>query len=169
MIDQSGSGKLTLNATSTYTGPTTVRAGTLEFGSSAALSGTQSFVLHPAAALDVSAQAGFALTAARPVTVKLDGTGSGTSGRIQAAALDITAASVVFDIAAPLDDPVYLLATYTSKTGSAFATVTPPPGYALNYAYNGNPGSSDLAILPDLGHLRSEFRLHLHPPRVIRR
>lgn len=137
-LSKSGAGKLTLNATSTYTGPTTVRAGTLELGAAAALSGTQSFVLHPAALLDVSPLSSFSLTAARPVTFKLDGTGVGSSGRIQAAALNISAASVVFDILAPLDDPVYILAAYTSKTGSAFASVTPPSGYALNYAYNGN-------------------------------
>jgi autotransporter-associated beta strand protein len=137
-LTKSGSGKLTLNATSTYTGPTTVLAGTLELGADATLSGTQSFVLHPAALLDVSPQADFALTAARPVTFRLDGTGAGSSGRIQAAGLDISAASVALDIVAPLDDPAYILATYTSKNGSAFASVTPPYGYALNYAYNGN-------------------------------
>ena len=45
---------------------------------------------------------------------------------------------MVFDIVASLDDPAYILASYTSKTGSAFASITPPPGYVLNYAYNGN-------------------------------
>ncbi len=137
-LTKSGSGKLTLTATSTHTGPTTIQSGTLELGPSAALPDTQALVVHPAAVLDVSLLSNFTLSATRPVTFKLDGTGPGSSGRIQAAGLDIAAANVVFDITAPLDDPVYLLATYTTKSGSAFATVTPPPGYSLNYAYNGN-------------------------------
>lgn len=52
--------------------------------------------------------------------------------------MDISAANVSFDIASPIDDPLYIIATYTSKTGDAFASTTPPAGYTINYAYNGN-------------------------------
>ena len=34
-----------------------------------------------------------------------------------------------------LDDPVYVLASYTSKIGAAFAVATPPAGYTIDYAY----------------------------------
>ncbi len=137
-LTKSGAGKLTLTATSTYTGPTTIQNGTLELGTLAALSSTSSIVIHPAAVLNLLPLTSHALSADQPVTFKLDGTDSGTCGRIQAAALNITAAKVVFDIVAPLDDPAYILANYTSKTGGVFANVTPPPGYVLNYAYDGN-------------------------------
>lgn len=137
-LSKFGSGNLTLTAANTFTGPTTVHAGALRLENAAALSSTQAIVIHPTAVLDVSGLTSHALASNRPLTIKLDGSGTGTSGRIQATGLDITAANVIFAINAPLDDPVYLLATYTAKTGSAFSTVTPPTGYALNYAYNGN-------------------------------
>jgi autotransporter-associated beta strand protein len=136
-LTKSGAGTLTLTAASTYNGPTRITAGTLAHGPSASLA-TSSITIHPQAVFDVSALPNFALPANRPLTIRINGTGSGSNGRIHAAGLDLTTTSVSFDIATPIDDPVYIIATYTSRTGSAFASATPPAGYTINYAYNGN-------------------------------
>jgi autotransporter-associated beta strand protein len=136
-LTKSGAGTLTLTAASTYNGPTRITAGTLAHGPSASLA-TSSITIHPQAVFDVSALPNFALPANRPLTIRIDGTGSGSNGRIHAAGLDLTTTSVSFDIASPIDDPVYIIATYTSRTGSAFASATPPAGYTIHYAYNGN-------------------------------
>ncbi len=137
-LTKSGAGKLTLLANNTYTGPTIIVAGAIELSATASLSGTQSWLIHPNALLQVSAQSNFSLTAGRTVTFKLDGSGSGSCGRIEAAGINIAAANVSFDVVAPLNDPAYVLASYTSKTGNSFANVIPPAGYALDYQYHGN-------------------------------
>jgi len=134
---KSGTGTLTLTGPSTYNGPTHITAGILAHGSSASLA-TSSIIIHPQAVFDVSALPNFTITANRPVTIRIDGTGSGSNGRIHAAGLDISAANVSFDIASPINDPVYIIATYTSKTGTTFASATPPASHTINYAYNGN-------------------------------
>ena len=51
-----------------------------------------------------------------------------------------------FAVSGTLDDPAYVLATYTSQTGAAFASVTPPTGYQLDYAYNGGTQIALVAI-----------------------
>jgi hypothetical protein len=78
-------------------------------------------------------------------TIRVDGTGPGSCGKIAAAGLDITNASVVFTIVNPLDDAAYVLASHTGLTGAAFASVTPPTGYTINYAYN---GGTQIALVP---------------------
>jgi autotransporter-associated beta strand protein len=137
-LTKSGAGMLTLAGTNTYNGPTHIQAGTLALAPTGSISNSPAITIAQGAQLDLTSKPTFTLSGSQPLTFRLDGTGAGSSGRIHAAALDITTASVAFDIVTPLDDPAYILATYTSKTGSAFANVTPPPGYALNYAYNGN-------------------------------
>lgn len=137
-LTKSGTGTLTLAGVNTYNGPTHILAGTLALASTGTIANSPAITIAPGAALDLTSKPAFTLAGSQPLTFKLDGSGPGSSGRIHAAGLNITAANIVFDITTPLDDPVYILASYTSKTGSAFATVTPPPGYALNYAYNGN-------------------------------
>jgi autotransporter-associated beta strand protein len=138
-LTKSGAGTFTLTGTNTYTGDTIVSVGTLDLGSTGSITNSTSLNVAAGAVLDVSAQAGFVMTSTQPVTFGLDAAGSGTSGTIQAQVLDITDASVALDVAGPLDDPAYVLATYTSLTGTAFATEpTIPSGYALQYAYQGN-------------------------------
>ena len=106
-------------------------------GGSGSIAGSSSVTLAAGAVLDTTAQALFAIPATQPFTIHVHGSSAGSCGRIHAAGLDITNASVVFAADNPLDDPVYILADYSQLTGSAFASVTPPSGYVINYAYNG--------------------------------
>ncbi len=138
-LTKSGAGTLTLTGTHTYSGDTIVSAGTLDLGSTGSITNSVSLTVAAGAVLDASAQTSFVMTSTQPVTFGLDAAGSGTSGTIQAQELDITDASVVLDVAGPLDDPAYVLATYTNLTGTAFATEPAiPSGYELQYAYQGN-------------------------------
>ncbi len=131
-------GTLTLAGTNSYTGATVVSGGTLALGASASLN-TSGIELEAGTTLDTTAQS-YAIPAAKPVTIHLDSAGAGSSGKITAASLDISSASVVVEIdnETALNDPVYVLAEYTSLTGTEFSSVTAPPsGYAIDYNYNG--------------------------------
>jgi autotransporter-associated beta strand protein len=132
-----GSGTTTLSATNTYTGATTISAGTLSLGTTGSISSSASIAILAGAALNTSGQS-FALSSSQPITFTIDPTGAGSAGLISAAALDITNGQVSFTITGPLDDPAYTIASYSSLTGSQFASVTNvPTGYALNYNYQG--------------------------------
>ena len=98
-----------------------------------AIADSSSVTLAAGAVFDTSAVSSFTIPSAQPLTLHLDGTDSGTSGRIHAAGLDITQAHVTLAVDATLDDPAYVLADYASLTGSAFASVSPPSGYTLDY------------------------------------
>jgi len=135
-LTKSGSGSWTLTNSNPYTGPTTVNGGVLSLGASASIASSTSLAIAAGAKLNTTAQSSFALSGTQPVTFALDSAGSGSSGQIDAAGLDITSAVVNFTVTGTLDDAAYVLASYTSKTGTAFASVTPPSGYAVDYAYN---------------------------------
>jgi autotransporter-associated beta strand protein len=134
-----GANTLTLSATNTYTGVTTVNGGTLSLSAAASIASSSSVILAPGGNLDTTAKTTYAIPTGKPVTFGIDATASGSSGRIVAAGLDITNATVNYSIIGTPDDPVYILATYTSLTGANFTSVpAPPPGYTLDYAYEGN-------------------------------
>ncbi len=138
VLTKAGAGTLTLAGTNSYTGATVVSGGTLALGASASLN-TSGIELEAGTTLDTTAQS-YAIPAAKPVTIHLDSAGAGSSGKITAASLDISSASVVVEIdnETALNDPVYVLAEYTSLTGTEFSSVTAPPsGYAIDYNYNG--------------------------------
>lgn len=138
-VEKVGSGTLTLTGTYSHGGPTTVTSGTLALGASAFIPNSPSFIIAPDAVLDASAGTRFAMTASRSFTFGIDPAGSGSSGLLIAQELDITDAVVSLAITGTLDDPAYVLATYTTLTGTAFATGPAiPPGYELKYDYQGN-------------------------------
>ncbi|MCX6879803.1 MAG: Ig-like domain-containing protein [Verrucomicrobia bacterium] len=138
-LTKTGAGMLTLGGANTYTGSTIVSGGTLALGVPASLASSAGVRLAAGTQLDTSAQASYAIPAGQPITLHLSGAGTGTSGRITAAGLDIRNATVVLAIDTTLNDSVYVLAEYTSLTGSTLASVTAPPtGYSLQYNYNGN-------------------------------
>jgi autotransporter-associated beta strand protein len=137
-LEKIGNGKLTLTRSDhTYTGATTVSAGTLALGASASINNSSSVTLKPGAVLDTTAKTPYAIPALKTYAFQIDGSGSGSCGSIKATGLDITNATVTFPEITTPDDPVYVLADYTSLTGTAFASATPPPNYTIDYAYNG--------------------------------
>lgn len=126
-----------LSGANSYTGGTTVQGGTLKLGATGSIAGSASVSISAGATLDTSAQATHTMLSGQQVTFGIDPTGVGSSGKIAAAGLNIASANVTFS--GTPDDPVYVLATYTSLTGTQFGTVTGlPSGYTLDYAYPGN-------------------------------
>jgi len=134
---KAGSGKLTLTADNAFSQGLAVNSGTLALGASASIGWNHLVNLAAGGTLDTSARSSFPMPASQTFTFGID-PASGTSGIIVAAGLDISNAVVKFSTSGTLDDPAYVLATYTSKTGAAFASVTPPAGYELDYGYQGN-------------------------------
>jgi autotransporter-associated beta strand protein len=154
-----GSGKLTLDGTSTYTGTTTVSAGTLlvngALGNTAVnvtggtLGGTGTIggavtvssgaFLAPGASIE-SLEVASAVINGTLVT-EYDGTGLGTIDLLTVTgALDITNATVDFNLfGTALDDASYVFATYGSLIGSSFfSEIDVPTGYQIDYAFGGN-------------------------------
>jgi autotransporter-associated beta strand protein len=148
-LGKTGTGSLTLAGANTYSGATTVNGGTLELASTGSISTSSSVSVAAGAVLDTSAKTSFVLAASQPVTFGVNPAGSGSSGKIHAGALDITNASVVFNLTGTLDDAAYVIADYTSLNGTAFATVTPPTGYIINYSYN---GGNQIALVKNAGY-----------------
>jgi autotransporter-associated beta strand protein len=147
-ITKTGPGTMALTGTNTYTGATTVNSGTLALGATGSIATSTGVTIAAGATLDTTA-ASFTMPATQTVTFKVDGSGAGSSGLLKAATLDITNAHVAFTVVNPLDDNAYVLATYTSLSGTAFASVTPPTGYTINYAYN---SGTQIALVKNAGY-----------------
>jgi len=145
----------TLHDPHTYSGSTTINNGSLQLGSfpanpkTGSIPNTSSMTIAAGADFDVSLLTSYAIPSGMPVTLKLDPAGSGSAGKIKAAAdFDISSAGVTLDPLAPLDDTAYILAEYTNLTGTpTFASVTGvPSGYHLEYGYN---GGTQIALVAD--------------------
>jgi autotransporter-associated beta strand protein len=145
-LTKSGAGTLTLTGSNTYTGLTTVSNGTLALGATASLT-TSGVTVAAGAVFNTTAQAPFVIPEALPVTLHLTGADAGSSGRITATELDITHANVTLTLDGDLDDNVYILADYTTLTGTGFLTVTTVTGYSIDYAYN---GGTQIALVADI-------------------
>jgi autotransporter-associated beta strand protein len=146
---KTGSFKQTLAGAHTYSGSTTISSGDLALTSEATIANSASLTVAAGAAFDVSAKSGYAIPASMPVTFKLDPTADGSAGRIKAGAgLDIGSAIITLDPASALDDAVYILAEYTSLTGTPrFASVTGlPSGYTVRYDHN---SGTQIALVKD--------------------
>jgi len=153
-LTKSGVGKWILTGTNTYTGTTAVNQGTLivngSIAGSASVAGgatlggdgtvggaTVSGILAPGSSigsLDVTANATFN---GGTLLIDVDGTGPGSVDLLGVGGiLDITTATVDFDLLAALDDPAYVFAQYGSLPGGAFQSVADlPAGYEINYHY----------------------------------
>ena len=142
-----GSGTLTLLATNTFTGPTDIRAGTLKLGASGTLSSTN-VTVAAGAAFDVVVKGTYVMAETNAYTLGVSPAGAGSAGRLNAATLDISGAKVALNVTGTLDDPVYVLATYSSLTGSRFASVSGvPPAYALVYDRPATAGAKQIALV----------------------
>ena len=133
-LTKSGSGTLVLNGASTFAGTTTVSQGTL------AGSGSITGALQVNAAASVNPGDSTGTFAAGNTTIsgtyvceidgaladRLDVTGS----------LTLSGATVNFDAVTAPSQAVYIIATYTSLTGT-FSEVDVPAGYTVDYNYLG--------------------------------
>jgi len=130
---------LSFTNTNSYTGTTSIQAGTLALGATGTIDTSSAVSIAAGAVLETTAKTNYAIPASQTVTFALNGADAGSSGQINAAGLDITNATVAFNISGPLNDAAYVLATYGAGnlTGTAFLSVPTVSGYTLDYAYNG--------------------------------
>jgi fibronectin-binding autotransporter adhesin len=137
---KSGTAAVTLSNNNTYTGATTVNGGRLILGATGSIASSSALSIAAGARFETTAQASFTAAAAQPLTFGIDAAGSGAAGLITAADLNIANAQISYSITGTLDDPAYVLATYTGAlTGTSTAVVpTPPTGYTLDFDYEGN-------------------------------
>lgn len=164
-----GSGNLTLTGnSSSYSGPTTVSAGTLlvngSLGTAAVsvtggtLGGTGTIggavtvdsgaTVSPGASIESLGVA--SATISGTLLTEFDGTGLGTIDLLSVSGLlNITNATVDFNqLVASLDDPYYIFATYGSLSGTQFSSVVDlPSGYGIDYAFNDGLTSTNIALV----------------------
>ncbi len=133
-----------------YTGTTDIQGGTLQLAAANSIGTAGTIRIGAGAELDTVLLSSFAL-GSQPLTFGLDPAGSGAAGLLDAAGLDVSLASLGFDLVGTLDDDAYVLANYTSLTGT-FASTNLPTGYALDYDYQGG-GQIALVAVPEPGQL----------------
>lgn len=121
-----------------YTGVTNISQGILALGVDGSITSSYAVTIAPGAVLDATAKTAYEIPATQPVTFGIDAANSGSCGMISAGELHIGDAVVGFEITGTPDDPVYVLASYSSLHGGSFATAPVPPGYVLDYDYQGN-------------------------------
>ncbi len=142
-LAKTGAGTLTLSGANTFSGSTTISAGTVALVGSGSLASTN-IAIASGAVLDVTGLASYTMPAGKTYTLEL----LNGPGRIIAGALDITSGRIVLTGTTPSRAGAYMLASYTSLTGSAFASVTGlPPRCALDYNYN-NENIIALVVMP---------------------
>ncbi len=136
-VVKSGAGTLNLNGANSYTGATTVSAGT--FGGS----GSPATAIAVAAGAELNPGVTTGLLSASSInlasaTLGIDIVDSGpvAADRL-AVANNLNITGTTLDLNGTPTSRVYILASYGSRTGS-FATPTLPSGYSLNYTFNGN-------------------------------
>lgn len=136
---KAGPGVMEIRGSATYTGSTTINAGTLKLGVNGSLASAD-IAVEAGAVLDVTATESYVMAAANTYTFGVTPAGDGSAGRIDAGALNISSAHVVMNATGTLDDPVYILATYTPPlTGEHFASVAAlPRRYMIDYSYHEN-------------------------------
>lgn len=147
-LTKSGTGTLQLNAANTYTGTTTVSAGSL--GGSGSVAGPLSVSATGAVAPGVAGVGTFtagASTITGEYTCDVDG--ATADKLVSNGTLAVSAGKLAINLINTPTAPALVIATYTGATPAPFATVTGlPAGYAINYAYNDGFTSTNIAIVP---------------------
>jgi len=152
-LSKSGTSTLALAGNNTYTGATTVGAGTVALVASGAISGSTLIDIKDAATFDTTALSSGTFTMLGGQTFKftINGTAS-TEGKLNAGALDITTGVVDFATIGTLVDGAYIIANYTSLTGTQFSSVLDlPTGYQIDYNYLGANNAIAITQVPEPG------------------
>lgn len=151
-VDKSTSGTVTLASVNTYTGQTTIRQGTLRLSPTGWIGSSAQIIIKNGGILDTSSQ-NYTMRSSQPIKFTLNSGGTGSAGRIHATVLNINTAIVDFESMGTLDDPVYVLADYSSLAGSVFSSVNNlPSGYTIDYRHN-NGTQIALVATPKIGTL----------------
>lgn len=140
-----GTGKWVLAGVSTYTGTTNINAGTLVLASTSSINNSDAVAIDSDATFDTTAKS-FVMLSNQEFNFTLDAAGAGSAGRLVAGALNIGTGVVNLNVIGSLDDSVYILADYTSLTGTQFQSVTTVAGYTVDYAYNGGTQIALVAV-----------------------
>ncbi len=144
-LAKTGAGTLGLNGANTYTGDTTITAGKIALGAGGSIA-SGLIDINAGAILDSTSQ--LLTLGAQTLRFTVNGGGAGSAGLLAAGAVDFSAAGIDFTAVGTLDDPAYILATYTSRGGSTFASASNiPANYQLNYNYSGN--NVALVLVPE--------------------
>ena len=149
-LTKTNTGTLGLTGNNTYTGTTDIQGGTLQLAAADSISTSGGIRIGAGAELDTVLLGSFAL-GSQQLTFQLDPAGGGSAGLLDAVGLDVSLASLAFDPAGTLDDDAYVLANYTSLTGT-FASASLPTGYTLDYDYQGG-NQIALVVVPEPGQL----------------
>jgi autotransporter-associated beta strand protein len=140
---QAGSGTTTLNAANTYSGTTTVSAGTLALGSGGSIASGSVLTIAAGAIFDVTAKSSF--TIINPLTIEV---GETNAGSLNAAGISLTYGdNLTLNITTSTPLSTYNLFGFGSETGT-FASVS------LSGAYSGALiGSGDVWSLTSDGNI----------------
>lgn len=162
-INKLGAGTQELTVPNSYTGGTTVTAGTLRVSNiSGSATGSGTVTVDGAGTLAgtgiiggdvlVNGQVTPGVTTgdltltgnvsfAAGSTLKIDVNDASAPKKdllAVAGTLSAAAATLDFDVTGSLADPVYIVATYTGSAPAGFTAVDVPSGYVVDYDYNGN-------------------------------
>jgi autotransporter-associated beta strand protein len=135
-LNKASTGTLVLSGPNTYLGATTINGGTLALSGTGTIADSESITIAAGAQLDTTAKTGPFSLDGETIIFGLEAAATGSSGKIDADELAINGASVSFNISGTLDDPEYVLASYTSLTGTFAAA--PPVGYEYDYGTGTN-------------------------------
>jgi len=152
-LNKLGAGTTILSSSNTYTGATTVESGKLKLDANGSIASSTSVDISPGGIFDTTALAcgTFTMLGSQTFKFTLESTGVGSAGLLDATGLDITTGVVDFATLGTLDDAAYVIADYTSLTGSTFASVVNlPNGYVIDYHYK-NGTKIAVAAVPEPG------------------